>query len=79
MEPIKTVDPSSCYDFLKTGCFQIRLACLNMGSFFVIGLYCIGFTFVLEVLSQIDKEGDCKVHVFWYCQIMPKFFSFIEF
>jgi len=33
-----------------------------------LGYYCIGLTFVLEVLSWIDKGGDCQSHVFWYCQ-----------
>ena len=44
--------------------FLDRLVYLNMSSFIVFGIllywgyYCIGLTFVLEVLSWIDKEGD---------------------
>ena len=40
-----------------------------------LGYYCIRLTFVVEVLSWIDKGGDCWVHVFWYCQTMPNYVS----
>ena len=80
MEPIKTINLSSCYDFS-------RLVIFRWASLFESGLIlCNQARIVLGLLLYLMfchkltiKEGDCKVHVFWQCQTMSNYVLLLSF